>query len=87
MPICHAITYYSMKQALSVGRPAVIKTVIRIKNDYVMVFDENGEQIPEYQGHYGDVKSRIIADAPAGSVFNHWFGNSLEPEKVTGDIW
>jgi hypothetical protein len=69
------------------GRPSMIKTVIRIKNDYVMVFDEDGEQIPEYQGHYRDVKAKILADAPAGSVFNHWFGHSLEPEKVTGEIW
>jgi hypothetical protein len=65
----------------------VIKTVIRIKNDYVMVFDENGEQIPEYQGHYGDVRSRILSDAPAGSVFNHWFNNTLEPENVAGEVW
>ena len=65
----------------------MIKTVIRIKNDYVMVFDEDGEQVPGYQGHYNDVKAKILADAPAGSVFNHWFGNSPEPEKVTGATW
>jgi hypothetical protein len=53
----------------------------------VMVFDEDGEQIPEYQGHYGDVKEKILADAPAGSVFNHWFGHSLEPETITGEAW
>jgi len=68
-------------------RPAVIKTVIRIKNDYVIVFDEDGEQIPGYQGHYNDVKAKILTDAPAGSVFNHWFGSSREPEKVTGETW
>ncbi len=65
----------------------MIKTVIRIKNDMVMVFDEDGEQIPEYQGHYSNVKAKILADAPAGSVFNHWFGHSLEPEKVAGEVW
>jgi hypothetical protein len=65
----------------------LIKTVIRIKNDYVMVFDETGEQIPEYQGRYRDVKAKILADAPAGSVFNHWFGHSLVPEKVSGETW
>jgi hypothetical protein len=53
----------------------------------VMVFDENGEQIPEYQGHYNDVKEKILADAPAGSVFNHWFGHSLEPEMIAGEAW
>jgi hypothetical protein len=65
----------------------MIKTVIRIKNDMVMVFDEDGEQIPEYQGPYEDVKERILADAPAGSVFNHWFGHTPEPEAVTGENW
>jgi hypothetical protein len=65
----------------------MIKTVIRIKNDMVMVFDENGEQLPAYQGHYSDVREKILADAPPGSVFNHWFGRSLEPEKVAGDTW
>jgi len=65
----------------------LIKTVIRIKNDMVMVFDEDGEQIPEYQGHYDEVKEKILADAPAGSVFNHWFGHSLEPEMIAGEAW
>jgi hypothetical protein len=65
----------------------MIKTVIRIKNDMVMVFDESGEQIPEYQGHYEDVKQSILADAPAGSVFNHWFGHSLQPDIVRGETW
>jgi hypothetical protein len=65
----------------------MIKTVIRIKNDYVMVFDKAGEQIPEYQGHYNDVKAKILADAPAGCVFNHWFDHSLEPSTMTGDTW
>jgi hypothetical protein len=69
------------------GRTALIKTVIRIKNDMVMVFDEDGEQLPEYQGHYYDVKERILADAPAGSVFNHWFGHSPGPERVNGSKW
>ena len=87
MPICHGYPYYSTKPALSGGRPSVIKTVIRIKNNYVMVFDEYGEQMSVYQGHYSDVKARILSDAPAGSVFSHWFGNSLEPEHVAGDLW
>lgn len=65
----------------------MIKTVIRIKNDLVMVFDEDGEQIPEYQGHYNDVKEIILANAPTGSVFNHWFGHSQEPVRVTGETW
>lgn len=65
----------------------MIRTVIRINNNMVVVFDEEGEQIPWYQGNYDDVKEKILADAPPGSVFNHWFGHSLEPEVVAGEAW
>ncbi|MCK4274433.1 MAG: hypothetical protein KAW90_06025 [Dehalococcoidales bacterium] len=65
----------------------MIRTVIRINNNMVMVFDEEGEQIPWYQGNYDDVKERILAAAPANSVFNRWFGNSLDPEVVASEAW
>ena len=66
---------------------AMIKTVIRLGNDMVVVFDAEGEQIPRYQGRYEDVKARILSDAPSGAVFNHWFGYSLEPKAVSGKNW
>lgn len=65
----------------------MIKTVIRIKNNMVMVFDEEGEQMPEYQGYYDEVKEKIMADASGGSVFHHWFGHSLEPEVIANEAW
>jgi hypothetical protein len=65
----------------------MIKTVIRTKNDMVLVFDEKGEQIPRYQGYYNRVKENILADARPGSIFNHWFGYSPEPEVVRLDRW
>ena len=65
----------------------MIKTVIRIKNDMVLVFDEHGNEMPDYQGFYDDVKDMVLADAVPGSVFNHWFGYSLKPELVGPDIW
>lgn len=65
----------------------MIRTVIRINNNMVMVFDEEGEQIPWYQGDYDDVKERVLADAPPGSVFNHWFGKSPDPEVVASEVW
>jgi len=68
-------------------RVAMIKTVIRVRNNMVMVFDNKGEQIPEYQGYYEDVKEKILADAPEGTLFNHWFNRALEPEVVTGESW
>ena len=64
-----------------------IKTVIKLRNNMVVVFDAEGEQIPEYQGQYEDVKERILRDAPDGTVFNHWFGYSLEPLTVSGESW
>ncbi len=69
------------------GGGAMIKTVIRLRNDMVMVFDVEGEQIPEYQGQYEDVKERILRDAPAGTEFNHWFGYALEARAVSGNNW
>jgi hypothetical protein len=65
----------------------MIQKIIRLKNDMVMVFDEEGEQMPEYQGPYDDVRDRIMADAPGGAVFNHWFGYSFKSEKVAPKSW
>ena len=65
----------------------MIKTVIRLRNDDVMVFDAAGEQIPEYQGQYEYVRESILSDAPAGAVFNHWFGYSPKPRMVAGEKW
>ena len=53
----------------------------------VMVFDEKGEQIPEYQGCYIVLKEKIMADAPPGSIFNHWFGNTAKPDVVQEKCW
>jgi hypothetical protein len=65
----------------------MIKTVIRTKNGMVMVFDEWGEQMPEYQGQYDDVRETVVANAAAGCVFNHWFGRSPRPESVPAERW
>jgi len=65
----------------------VIKSVIRIKNNMVLVFDAEGEQIPEYQGQYQDVKGSILGDAPLGTVFTHWFNRADEPEVVSKGNW
>ena len=65
----------------------MIRTVIRLRNNMVMVFDAEGEQIPEYQGQYENVKERILRDAPTEVAFNHWFGLSLEPKAVSEKSW
>lgn len=33
-------------------------------NGMVMVFDQVGQQMPDYQGHVDEVRSKIIADSP-----------------------
>jgi len=65
----------------------VIKSVIRLKNNMVLVFDAEGEQIPEYQGQYQDVKGSILRDAPPGTVFTHWFNRAEKPEVVSRESW
>ena len=66
---------------------AMMKTVIRTQEDMVIVFDENGRQIPEYQGCYEDVKLKILRDAVTETVLKHWYENSPEPEIVARNNW
>ena len=65
----------------------MIKTIIRLKNDMVMVFDAEGEQVPEYQGQYEEVKTGILRDAPPDAIFVNWFGYKAEPENVYRGGW
>ena len=65
----------------------MIKTIVRLKNDMVMAFDAEGEQVPEYQGQYEDVKGSILRDAPLDAVFTRWFSYDIEPENVYRESW
>ncbi len=65
----------------------MIRTVIRLRNDMVMVFDADGEQLSEYQGHDEDVKRAILNDAPPATLFNHWFGHAMKAEAVAKEGW
>ena len=65
----------------------MIKTVIRCPNNMVMVFDEKGEQIPEYQGQYGEVKESIFKDAPLKAVFGYLSDSKPELQEVPKDEW
>ncbi len=49
----------------------MIRTAIRFQNNMVVVFDREGEQVPEYQGRYKKVKESILKDAPPNSIFGH----------------
>ncbi len=65
----------------------MIKTVIRCPDDLVMVFDDEGEQIPEYQGQYQKVKQSILQDAPLNAVFAHLSDFEPELRKVSREEW
>jgi len=49
----------------------MIKNVLKSEKGMVMVFDENGEQILEYQGEYEGVREKVLKDAPPDAVFAH----------------
>lgn len=55
----------------------MINQVIKFQNDMVMVFDEGGEQMPQYQGRYKNVKVKILADAPEEAEFFMVYGMYL----------
>ena len=62
----------------------MISEVIKFENGMVLVFDEKGEQMPEFQGRYQDVRVKILARAPKEVTFYHgtWpQGRSLVPRK------
>ena len=65
----------------------MVKSVIRCENDMVIVFDEEGEQVPEYQGQYDEVKGIILNDVPSGTLFAHWLDYATKPEVVTRESW
>lgn len=49
----------------------MIQEVIKLQSGTVMVFDEKGEQMPEFQGRYEDVRLKVLAHAPGGTKFFH----------------
>jgi len=69
------------------GGSKMMKTVIKLKNDMVMVFDDRGEQMTAYQGQYDSVKAKIVQDAPVEAVFLHWLGSDAIPETVSREEW
>ena len=64
-----------------------IKNVIKAPNGMVLVFDNRGEQIPEYQGQYEEVKHRILKDAPPTAVFSHALDYEAELIVVSRVEW
>ena len=65
----------------------MIKSVIKTPSNMVMVFDDNGEQIPEYQGQYEEVKDPILRDAPPETAFGHWLDYDTDIKTVSREEW
>jgi hypothetical protein len=65
----------------------MIKSAIRCPNDMVLVFDEDEEQIPQYQGRYQEVKRPILKDAPPEAVFGHWLDFEIDIITVSREEW
>lgn len=65
----------------------MIKTVLRFRNNMVMVFDKWGEQIPKYQGQYEKVKESILGDALPDTIFALGFTDAGELRKVPREGW
>ena len=65
----------------------MIKSAIKTPNNMVMVFNENGEQIPEYQGQYEEVKEHILKNAPPQTIFGHWIDYEADVRTVSREEW
>ena len=65
----------------------MIKTAIRCPNDIVMVFDERGRQVFEYQHRYDEVKGKILRDAPPDTLFGFFLDYDTELRVVPRDKW
>jgi len=65
----------------------MIKSVIKTPKNMVIVFDERGEQIPEYQGQYEEVKESILKDTPPDTLFGYFLNYETELEIVPREDW
>lgn len=65
----------------------MIKSAINTSTNMVLVFDEYGEQVPEYQGQYQEVKERVLKDAPLGAIFGRWLDYEDDIQTVSREEW
>lgn len=64
-----------------------INKVYVFTNGMCMVFDKDGEQIPEYQGRWEEVSDSILKDKPAEVTIQGgcWLGLSREKQPKEED--
>jgi hypothetical protein len=65
----------------------MIATAIKTGAGMVMAFDEAGRELPEIQGPYHLVRSRVIERASGATTFKHWFGIAAAPVVVRREEW
>ena len=65
----------------------MIKSVIRCPNDMVLVFDDDEEQVPEYQGWYQQVREAILKDALPGTIFGYWLNYESDIATLPREEW
>ena len=65
----------------------MIRSVVRCPNNMVVVFGEDDEQVPEYQGKYQEVRGRILRDAPSDTLFGLWFDYETDIKTVSREEW
>jgi len=75
------------EEAETVEESDMIKSVIRCPNNMVVVFDDDDEQVPEYQGKYEEVRERVLRDAPADTLFGLWFDYETDVRTVLREDW
>ena len=61
-----------------------IKTIIKLKNQMVAVFDENGQQMPQFQGWVGDVAAKLkpFLTEKQFEQFKHSVSTEIRVEKA-----
>jgi len=77
-------TTWSIRRRKASNMLEMISEVIKFQNGMVMVFDEKGKQMPDFQGRYEGVRVKILAHAPRGAKFFH--GVWLNPLDSTNAV-
>lgn len=71
----------------------MLMEVVRWQNGIVMCFDQNGEQMPDLQGPYEEVRANVLNAAHASTRFRHgvWpgagVGESGGLDEVKREEW
>lgn len=53
-----------------------LKMAIRWQNDMVMCFDYDGQQIPELQGRYEEMRRKVLAASDRDTIFRTGIWNT-----------